>query len=119
MEENALIGKINPKVVRALFKVVIDDINYEISCIYDYTKYLDNQVKRLEDINKYIIKMEKTNKQRKKENLEATVKLMLQDGENFKNYKYVLEEYRTAFMKRKEIIDNLFDEIKTIQKLRV
>ena len=56
MEENAKIGKINPKVVRALFKVVIDDINYEISGIFDYTKYLDNQIKRLEQINNYNIK---------------------------------------------------------------
>ena len=119
MEENAIIGKINPKVVKALFKVVIDDINYEIGCIYDYTKYLDKQIKRLEDINSYIIKMEKTKNIRKKEYLEATIKLMLQDGENFKNYKYVLEEYRTAHMKRKEIIDNLFGEIKTIKRLRV
>lgn len=119
MEENVMIGKINARVVRALFKVVIDDINYEISCIYDYTKYLDKQIKRLEDINKYMIKMEKTRNPRKKENLEMTIKLMLQEGETFKNYKYVLEEYRTAHMKRKEIIDNLFDEIRIIKRLRV
>ena len=29
-----------------------------------------------------------------------------------------LEEYRTAYLKRKEIIDNLFDEIKTIKKTK-
>ena len=29
-------GKINTLVLKALFKVVIDDINYEISCIFDY-----------------------------------------------------------------------------------
>ena len=119
MQENALIGKINSKVVRALFKVVIDDINYEISCIYDYTKYLDTQIQRLEQINQFNIKKEKSKSQRKKEYFEATIKAMFEKGEDFRNYKYVLEEYRTAYVKRKEIIDNLFDEIKVIKKLRV
>ena len=119
MQENALIGKINPKIVKALFKVVIDDINYEISSIYDYTKYLDNQVKRLERINKYNIKKEKTKNPKRKAYLEANMQSMFEDGESFRNYKYVLEEYRTAYLKRKEIINNLFDEIKTIKGLRV
>ena len=119
MQENAMIGKINARVVRALFKVVIDDINYEISCIYDYTKYLDTQIQRLEQINKFNIKKEQSKSQRKKEYLEATIQAMFSEGEDFRNYKYVLEEYRTAYVKRKEIIDNLFDEIKVIRKLRV
>ena len=119
MEENTKIGKLNPRVVRALFKVVIDDINYEISCIFEYTKYLDNQIKRLEKINDYNIKKEKAKKTSKKEYFEACMQSMFEKGEDFRNYKYVLEEYRTAYLKRKEIIDNLFDEIKTIKKLRV
>ena len=119
MEENAIIGKISPRIVRALFKVVIDDINYEISGIFDYTKYLDNQIKRLEKINSYNIKKEKTSRQKKKEYLSACMKLMFEKGEDFRNYKYILEEYRTAYLKRKEIIDNLFAEIKLIKKLRV
>ncbi len=119
MEENTKIGKLNPRVVRALFKVVIDDINYEISCIFDYTKYLDEQIKRLEKINEYNIKKEQTKKEKKKEYYTACMQLMFEKGEDFRNYKYVLEEYRTAYLKRKEIIDNLFDEIKVIKKLRV
>ena len=119
MEENTKIGKLNPKIVRNLCKVVIDDINYEISCIFEYTKYLDNQIKRLEKINEYNIKRETSKKQKKKEYFEATMQAMFEKGEDFKNYKYILEEYRTAYLKRKEVIDNLFDEIKTIKKLRV
>lgn len=119
MEENTKIGKLNPKVVKCLFKVVIDDINYEISCIFEYTKYLDNQIKRLEKINEYNIKKEQAKKEKKKEYYSECMKLMFEKGEDFRNYKYILEEYRTAFLKRKEIIDNLFDEIKIIKKLRV
>lgn len=119
MEENAKVGKLNAKIVRCLFKVVIDDINYEISCIYDYTKYLDTQIKRLEKINTYNIKREKARRQSRKDYYAACMKLMFEKGEDFRNYKYVLEEYRTAYLKRKEKIDNLFDEIKIIKKLRV
>lgn len=119
MEENTRIGKLNPKVVRALFKVVIDDINYEISGIFEYTKYLDTQIKRLEKINDYNIKRENAKKEKKKEYYSQCMQLFFNKGEDFRNYKYVLEEYRTAYLKRKELIDNLFDEIKIIKKLRV
>jgi hypothetical protein len=47
------------------------------------------------------------------------MKMLLAKGEDFRNYKYILEEYRTALLKRKEIIDHLFLEIKEIKKLRV
>jgi len=119
MEENTKIGKLNPKIVKSLFKVVIDDTNYEISCIQEYTKYLDNQIKRLEEINKYNIKKETAKKEKKKEYYTACMELMFEKGEDFRNYKYILEEYRTALLKRNEKINSLFDEIKEIKKLRV
>ena len=33
-------GKLNPKILKCLFKVVIDDIEYEIFCISEYENYL-------------------------------------------------------------------------------
>ena len=33
-------GKINKNILKVLFKVVIDDTNYEISCIMEYVSYL-------------------------------------------------------------------------------
>lgn len=119
IEESSQNGKLNAKVVKALFKVVIDDIDYEISCIFEYIKYLDDQIKRLEKINEYSIKKEQAKKEKKKEYYTECMKLMFEKGEDFRNYKYILEEYRIAFLRRKEIIDNLFDEIKIIKKLRV
>ena len=119
MKEDSMMGKINPKVLKCLFKIVIDDTNYEISCIMDYTKYLDEQIQRLEAINKYNIKRETTNKEKKKEYYAACMEAMFEKGEDFRNYKYVLEEYRTALLKRQEKINSLFDEIKEIKKLRV
>ena len=46
------VGKINPIVLRALFKVVIDDTYYEISGLMDYILHLKEQVKRLKTIQK-------------------------------------------------------------------
>ena len=40
--------------------IIIDDTNYEISGIFDYTKYLSSQIKRLEKIDELITKSEKT-----------------------------------------------------------
>lgn len=119
MKEEAQLGKINPKVLKCLFKVVIDDINYEISGIFDYTKHLSYQIERLEKINKLNIKLEKAKTQSKKDYIKANMKYLFEGGENFRNYKYVLEEYRVANLKKKEIINNLFSEIKEIKKLKV
>lgn len=119
IEENAKVGKLNPKVVKKLFKVVIDDTLYEISCIYDYTKYLDEQIRRLETINDFSMKMMNCKNDKKKDYYKEGMEVLFEGKEDFRNYKYVLEEYRTAYVRRKEVIDNLFDEIKLIKKLRV
>lgn len=119
MEENTRIGKLNPKIVKSLFKVVIEDIEYEISCILDYTKYLNTQINRLEQVTKYNMNMENAKNQKKRKYYESSMQMLLEGGEDFRNYKYVLEEYRTAYFKRKEVINNLFNEIKVIKKLRV
>lgn len=119
IEESTKLGRLNPKIVKCLCKVVIEDINYEISCTYEYVKYLNEQINRLELINNYITKLQQEKKQSKKEYYEACIKMTLDKGEDTKNYKYVLEEYRSACFKRKEVIKNLFDEIKEIKKLRV
>lgn len=111
--------KINKKALKCLFKVIIDDTNYEISGIFDYTKHLSSQIKRLEEIDKFNEKMQNAKNENKKEYFRAGMKYLFEDGENFENYKNVLEEYKTALAKRKEKINELFNEIKEIKKLRV
>lgn len=112
-------GKINKKALKCLFKVIIDDTNYEISGIFDYTKHLSSQIKRLEEIDKFNEKMQNAKNENKKEYFRAGMKYLFEDGENFENYKNVQEEYKTALAKRKEKINELFNEIKEIKKLRV
>ena len=112
-------GNINKKYINFLFKLIIDDTNYEISGIFDYTKYLSSQIKRLEKIDELITKSEKTKSESKKEYIRTSAKYLFENGETFENYKNVLEEYKSAYAKRKEKINELFNEIKIIKKLRV
>lgn len=117
--EDTKLGKNNPVIVRALFKVVIDDIEYEISCTYDYLEELKQNIKRFDEINKYKEKMEKASNEKKKNYYLEGIKILLKNGETLENYASICEEYKKAYETRKKIIDNLCSEIKVIKKLRV
>ena len=112
-------GKINAKPLKALFKVVIDDTLYEISCVFDYIKYLKDEIKRLELIDSYNTKMKKSTKDKDKSYYSEGMKMLFKTGENFDNYKQVLKEYKEALVFRKARIDKLYEEIKIIKKLKV
>ena len=119
IETNTKLGKLNPKVVKALFKVVIEDTEYEISCIFDYLKYIKEQIKRLQLIQDYNLKMQKTKSNKKKEYYKACIDTLFEGGETLNNFIYILEEYSAVYLKKKEHINNLFNEIKEIKKLKV
>ena len=116
---NAKLGKDNPIIVRALFKVVIDDIEYEISCMLDYIKSLKGELKRFEQIDKYKEKMEKAKTSKKKNYYLEGMKELMIGNETPENYERSKHEYINAYNKRKDIVDNLFKEIKIIKKLKV
>lgn len=119
LKQNERLGKINPKPLRALFKAVIDDVLYEISCVMNYVDYLNTQIKRLETIEKYSNKVQAAKKPEDKDYYLAGMKMLLQSGESFDNYKQVLNEYKNALEVRKKRIADLYHEIKIIKKLRV
>ena len=119
LENNAKLGRDNPIIVRALFKVVIDDIEYEISCMLDYIKSLKDELKRFKQIDKYKEQMEKAKTEKKKNYYLEGMKALMIGNETPENYERSKQEYINAYNKRKEIVDNLFDEIKIIKKLKV
>ncbi len=119
LKQNEKLGKINSKPLKALFKAVIDDTLYEISCIMDYTSYLNSQIKRLKTIQKYEEKMINSKKDSSKEYYLTGMKLLLQSGETNDNYKQILTEYENALVIRKDRIDKLYKEIKIIKKLKI
>lgn len=116
---NAKLGKNNPAIVRVLIKVVLDDIAYEIVCAQDYIDYLKENMKRLETVQKYYNKMLKSKTQEKKEYYTEYMKIFLQDNETVANFFGVYENYKNAYKMRKDKIDTLYTEIKTIKKLKI
>ena len=119
LENNAKLGRDNPIIVRALFKVVIDDVEYEISYMLDYIKSLKDELKRFKQIDKYKEQMEKAKTEKKKNYYLEGMKALMIGNETPENYERSKQEYINAYNKRKEIVDNLFDEIKIIKKLKV
>lgn len=117
--ENAKLGKNNPIIVRTLFKVVIDDIEYEISCTLNHLDDLQQNIKRLKQMLKYKEKMDNAKKEKDKNYYLEGIKILLQPGETLENFEQIYEEYLSAYNSRKAIIDNLYDEIKNIKKLKV
>ena len=119
LAEEAKLGKSNPVIVRTLFKVVIDDIGYEITCTQSYVDALSEDIKRFKQMEKYKQKMDKAKKEKEKNYYLEGIKILLKPGETVENFDQIYQEYIEAYNTRKAIIDNLYSEIKTIKKLKV
>ncbi|MBR3162504.1 MAG: HD domain-containing protein [Clostridia bacterium] len=116
---NAKLGKNNPKVVKCLIKVVINDIEYEISGKQEYLDYIKSELKRLTEIEKYKTKMNNSKKEKDKNYYLEGIKMLLQQGETLENVDQVYNELQDAYDFRKKEIEHLWDEIKVIKKLKV
>ena len=117
--ENAQNGKNNPKIVKKLIKIVIEDIEYEIYLTGSYIDNLSSELSRFKQIESYREYMEKAKKEKDKNYYLEGMKVLLRDGETIKNYMNIYNEYQDAYNARKAIIDNLYKEIKIIKKLKV
>ena len=113
------LGKNNPIIVKALMKVVIDDIEYEISCTMDYLKDLKKDIKRLEQIDKYAKKMNFAKDDKTKNYYLEGMKCLMTGRETVENYSEILESYQNILNNKKAHIEDLFNEIKIIKKLKV
>lgn len=113
------VGKSNPIIVKTLIKVVIDDTEYEISCIMDYLKDLKQEIKRLENVEKYDKKRLNSKNEEKSNYYLNGMKCLLIGQETVDNYSEILNSYRNIFETKSEHIKKLFEEIKIIKKLKV
>ena len=75
------VGLINPIIFKALLKVLVDDTEYEISCIMDYIKELKTQIKRLSEVEKYDKKRLSTKNEKKQQYYLEGMKMYLVDKE--------------------------------------
>lgn len=112
------LGKINSKILKVLFKVVIDDTLYEISCTLEYINYLKGQIKRLNKVQKLEEKMYNAKKQNDKDYFMDYINILLEQGETYENYKQVLSEYEHALSLKKDLIQKLEKEIDIIKNLK-
>lgn len=112
-------GKIDKKIVKALFKVTLDDIDYEIASRIDYISYLKEEIKRLEDAFKYYKKIESTSSNKKKEHYTEYAKCFLRSNEKVDLIPETLNELKNTFKNRKEHIKKLYSESKQIKHLVV
>lgn len=119
LSENSSVGKISPKILKTLFKLVIEDTLYEISLVCNYVDYLKENIKRLELIDSYSAKMQAATNDKKREYYKEGIEMLLFAGETFQNFHDILREYREALVIRQKRIDDLYNEIKIIKKLKV
>ena len=117
--KNTKVGLLNPLVVKALLKVVIDDTEYEISCIMDYLKDLKVDIKRLSEIEKYDKKRISSNNEKKQNYYLEGMKCFLVGNETVENYSDILSSYRNIVEEKSALIQKLFKQIKVIKKMRV
>lgn len=112
-------GKVSKKALNALFKVVIDDTQYEIYTVKEYVSYLKDQVSRLRQIEDFDIARNKAKKEKQKQYYENGMKVLFSKDENMDNYKDVLADYEKAVQKKTELINQLYQEVKILKKLKV
>lgn len=117
--KNSKFGKNNPAIVRVLIKVVLDDVKYEIYCTETYVEYLLANINRFKIVDKYYNKMIKSKDAKKKKKYEQAMMSYFRDNETLGNFQKVKEDYQTAYKTRKEKIDNLYNEVNIIKKLKV
>lgn len=117
--KNSKLGKNNPAIVRVLIKVVLDDVKYEIYCTETYVEYLLANINRFKIIDKYYNKMIKCKDTKKKKKYEQAMMSYFRDNETLGNFQKVKEDYQIAYKTRKEKIDNLYNEVNVIKKLKV
>jgi hypothetical protein len=119
MAEETRLGKIDRKIVKALFKVAIDDIEYEISARTDYVEYLKTEIKRVKEALKYYNKMEATNLPKKKEYYRAGAQACLRKTEKVEAIPSMYEEMQKSLQERTAHIEKLYSEARQIKRLVV
>lgn len=117
--ENAKLGKNNPIIVKTLIKVVIDDIEFEIYNVLQYVEYLKDNIKRLKKAEKYFEKSQSAKNDDKKQYFIEYTKLYLDKEETIDNFLEIKKEYENAYKVRQGKVDNLYNEISKIKKLKI
>ena len=112
-------GKNNKRIVKKLIKVVLDDIDYEISCTMDYVDYLNVEIDRYKKIKNYINKKNSSKKENDVIYYQEYINMLLRENETEENLDDLFQEFQDAHNMRKDRLAKLREEIKIIKKLKV
>ena len=113
------VGKLNKSIVKKLIKVVLEDIYLEIAYTEDYVKDLMADIAIIEEIKKYLTKMNSTSSEKEKKYYLEGINILLKKDETIDKFDEIYQEYLDAYDLRKGMIEKLYDEIKIIKKLKV
>ena len=119
LANDSKIGKIDRKIVRALFKVVIDDTEYEIVSRCDNVDYLKSEIKRLNEAERYYHKMIGALTEAKREYHKAEIKCYLKPHEEPEKIPEMRRELENTYKARKEHIAKLNYEVSQIKRLSI
>lgn len=117
--KDAKVGKIDKKIVKALFKVIEDDTLYEISAREQYLDFIKEEVARLNKAEHCYKKYLATKPGSKKDYCKQETELYLRKGETIDNFESVLNEYKISYKERTDHIAKLYKEVKDIKKLKI
>lgn len=112
-------GKLNKKVVKKLLKVVIDDVEYELSAVMDYVDSLKKEINRYKKIDHYIKKKNSAKNEKQRIYYDEYIKIYLHPDESLDKFNQLYKELLEAYELRKSNVDSLNKEIKIIKKLNV
>ena len=112
-------GKDNKNIVKKLIKVVIDDTNYEISCLMDYMDYLKQEIKRYEKIDSLVKKRDSSKKDKDYQYYNEYIKLYLKKNEPIEKIYDIYNDFLNTYNEKDKNLKKLFNEIKIIKSLKI
>lgn len=116
--KDSKVGKINAKILKALFKVVIDDTLYEITGLLEYQKALKIKLRRLNTIDSYYKKMVTAKNPKQQNYYREGMLLLLHKNETLDNIMDVYRDYKEAYNDVEDKIRRLYEEIRIIKSLK-
>ena len=113
------VGKVDKNIVKALFKVIVDDTEFEIVARTDYINFIREEIKRISEAQNYYFKMQSALTENKRAYYKEEIKCYLKPHEEAEKIPEILKEFETTYKSRKEHIAKLYDEVKHIKRLSI
>ena len=119
LRTEARVGKIDKKILKCLFRVVLDDTEYEIASRSDYLDFIKKEIRRLKPAEPYYNRMIKATNEKKKEYYRQGVQMYLTGQEKPEELMQEIQELKDAYVVRKEHLKKLEKERSAIRHLTV